>query len=811
MLPTFHMSAGNPRQAGKSRVIHLLTIVALLALWALPLWSSVSTVPTASAQSGEDLPMPVAPFGTHPRLLITQTTVDEVLKPRAASNVPAWGLLSDYVNSGDPEEDAEWAADSALRSLAVAWLVTGDLRYAERAKRVMAGLINRIEAHPVMQGSEGGIDGQLLEDVAALAVGFDWMYHALTTDDRANVQDTLWRASKRLRDPEADIDGIIWVNGQLSAFGNYDARWLWALTATALALWGEHENAPALMDFCREVLTGTVIPALDLQQGGAWAEGPVYGFIAVWPKVQTALAWWTAAGENYFAATRWWYDRLAYDLFLYHPSNTTTYNAEWGEPMHSYPSIIGDSERYHPAVAYGRAQDLLLAAVFRGFEYANWMAWFLRQPPDSLPRWMAIEEFLWRDPLWLGAPPTLTTWVAPYNGHVFMRSHWINDQGRLDPSATYVSFNAGDHLAYHQFFDQGNFTIFHDGADLVVRSGVYSGDGTSDHDANYYVRSIAANTLLICDLAETFDGIRPNSEREVWFNDCGQRSLRPASRTAVNVDVLMENWRAYDTGSITRLGELNAASGAATYIRADLTGAYNSTLYTTPDNRAKVSSVIRELVYVRPGTVVVADRIVTTYPTYAPFAIFHFQTKPAPNGIFYGTLVNDSALYMQNLLPNSTVRLVEGFEVAGQMIDQSWGEPASNTFEIDPYGYFRLEIAPSAPNLDYWFLTVFHAQNAGDPPPAEGVLVPGDQLRGVILGDTQVMFDLTPDDARDVTEGRFQVGTDVQTLLITGLQPDTVYRVTAGGNAGGSYAANAAGMLALVGLPPGMITISREP
>jgi hypothetical protein len=757
------------------------------------------------AQEESDIPLPVAAFGAHPRLLITQVYVNQTLKPRAQAGAETWAALAAYVQSGDPEEDAAWTPDAALRSLAVAWLVTGDGSYADRAEAMMVGLVNRIESHPAMS-ADGGFDGAFMEDVAALAVGYDWMYHALSEDDRQVLRDTLWRAAKRLRNPTADTSGVIWIDDQLSAFGNYEPRWLWALTAVGLALWTEHEDAATLLEFCRQTLTNTFIPALDIQEGGAWAEGPVYGFIANWPKVQTALAWWTAAGENYFDDTAWWYDRLAYDLFLYHPAQVHTYNEDWGDPMPGYPSIIGDSERYHTAFVYGRAQDLLLQAVFDGTEHADWMAWFLRQPLGAMPDWMVVEEFLWRDLGWPGIPPTSATWFAPYNGHVFMRSNWIDSAGQLDTTATYVSFNAGDRLAYHQFYDQGNFTIFHNGEELVVRSGVYSGDGTSDHDANYYVRTIAANTILVCDLAENFDGIRPNGERDVWLNDCGQRSMSPASRTAINTDYLVENWRAYDTGSITRFAE----AGDVTYLRADITGAYNSTLYTSTDNRAKVTAVIREFVYWRPGTVIISDRIVLPYPAFTPLAVFHFQTEPTPSGLFFGSLVRESAIYMQNLKPNSRVTMVPGFDVGGQTVDKSWGEPVSNNFERDPYGFFRLEISSGQPDLDHWFLTAFIAQDASDPPPPAGLLVLGDTMRGTAIGKVQVMFDLTPEDEQDVTEATFQIAPGVEYTLVTGLVPGVTYVVEGEGRTAQTFATGDAGTILIPDAPPGGVRVTVQ-
>lgn len=758
-------------------------------------------------EAAEDtLPLPVASFGEHPRLLITNDYVNDTLRARANANADTWQAFLAYVSSGEVDEDASWTAGTSLRSLALAWQVTGEIQYADRAKAVMVTLANRIESHPAL-AEFAGFDNQLMEDTAALAVGYDWLHGTFSDADRDAITTTLWRAAQRMLDPNADAEGVIWVGGQLMAFGNYEPRWLWALTATALALWGEHEGAPALMDTCREILTETITPALDLQEGGAWAEGPVYGFIANWPKVQTALVWWTAAGENYFDDTAWWYNRLAYDMFLYHPAQTTAYREEWGDPMPSYPSIIGDSERYHAIYVMGRAQDALLTTVFAGYEYADWMTWYLRQAASGqMAAWFASEEFLWRDPDRLGLPPSTTTWIAPYNGHVFMRNNWLNEGNELDTSATYVSFNAGDRLAYHQFYDQGNFTIFHNGADLLVRSGVYSGDGTSDHDANYYVRTIAGNTLLICDLAENFDGIRPNGDRDIWLNDCGQRSMDPASRTAINVDYLVENWQAYDTGSITRFGEI----GEVTYMRADITGAYNSTVYTTPDNRAKVSAVIRELVYWRPGVVLVSDRVVLTYPSYTPLAVFHFQNEPAPTGLFYGSLVGNSAIYMQNFKPGSIVSAVQGFQVAGQEVNTAWGEPISNNFERDPYGYFRLEIAPGQPNPDHWFLTGFTVQDAAQPAPPEGLLVIGDTVRGAAMGSVQVVFDLMPEDGRDVTSTLFQVGPDVEYTLVTGLQPGAAYQVIGDAGYQQELIADDAGLILISGAPPGGVQVTVQ-
>lgn len=793
-----------------ARIIAGLLIAALLVPLSMPGLRLPPPTPS-SAHAQEGVPLPTANLGAHPRLLITQEYLDDVLIPRARAQSGGWVAFADYVESGAPEADARWTPSTAVRSLALAYLINRDPDYARRARQVMVQMVNTIETAPVMTG-DGGPDGAFFDSVAGLALGYDWVYDALTDSDRAVLGDVLWRAASRLRDPDMDPAGIIWRAGELKAFSSDQARWLWALTATALALRGERSEAALLLDYCRTVLAETVIPALELQEGGAWSEGPVGGFTGVWAHTQTALALWTATGENVFDDTRWWYDRLAYNMFLNHPTPQPA-GDQSGNLIMGYPSIIGDSERYNPAAGYGRAQSLLLSVVFEGYEHARWMAWYLRETPP-LPGWLAVDEFLWRDPDQTGMPPPTQTWIAPYNGHVFMRSQWAAPGGELDPTATYVSFNAGDRLSERQFYDSGSFTIAHTDDDLLVRSGVYSGSGASDHDANYYGRSIAANTILICDLAEIFDGIRPNAERDVYLNDCGQRGTQPSPGTAINVDYLVANWRAYDTGSLLRTG----TTGGATYVRADLTGAYNSSLYTTPGNRAKVSAVIRELIYWRPGIVIVSDRVVTTYPAYTPLDVFHFQTEPQPEGVFFRSVVGDSALYLQNLRPDSLLTVVSGYQVAGQVIDRSWGEPVGNAFETEAYGPWRLEISPNDPALEHWFMTVFVAQPAVNAAPAPGQLVLGDGVRGVVRGEVEVIVDPAPEDNADVTEAAFQIprpdqnaGIAVRSLLVTGLTPNADYQFTGEGVYRLTITASSAGMVLLPDPPPGIMRLAQAP
>jgi hypothetical protein len=190
--------------------------------------------------------------------------------------------------------------------------------------------------------------------------------------------------------------------------------------------------------------------------------------------------------------------------------------------------------------------------------------------------------------------------------------------------------------------------------------------------------------------------------------------------------------------------------------------------------------------------------------------VFHFQTEPTPNGLFFGSLVGDAAVYMQNLKPNSRVSMVPGYQVGGQTVEESWGELATNDFENTLYAPYRLEIVPAEPDLDNWFLTTFIAQDAADPAPTEGLLVAGDTMRGVVRGTVQVMFDLTPGDEIDVTDATFQIGPTVEYILVTGLMPGAAYRIETVGSATQTLNATEAGMLVISGLPAGAVHVVAE-
>jgi len=79
-------------------------------------------------------------------------------------------------------------------------------------------------------------------------------------------------------------------------------------------------TAPALRDNDLALLE-------RIAAGGGWPEGMIYDWIANWPRVKALEAWRTATGEDLFASTACYRERLGY-LLLHRwpglPTNTAS-------------------------------------------------------------------------------------------------------------------------------------------------------------------------------------------------------------------------------------------------------------------------------------------------------------------------------------------------------------------------------------------------------------------------------------------------------------------------------------------------------
>ncbi len=477
-------------------------------------WEFELTVTNDLSESASDqvhLRLLSLPAG-HPRIYLTPEKLG-ALQARAVLTNTRWTQLVDYADYNSDEY--------SMHADALVGAITGQAAYCNDA------IATALTLTDTFYSSSGG----------SVALVYDWCYAHLTSQQRTSLLDYFeaWANASH------DNDSPGW--------GNYWPRFGYSYALMGLATYGDSPHAQEWLDEFRYNRYRDIdLPLLDrIAAGGAWPEGMIYDWIANPPRIQALEAWRTAAGEDLFQSSAWYQERLGYILLHRWPGLME----QWGDLFHPYVST-GDTERNRGSIAnYERIMALILIERFPNDALARQLQAYLAAPPtDNSMGFMYHAEFLWFNPDQPAQTPTLLTHYAQGTGALFMRSAWPSGAADTDASATYLTFQSGDHFSYHQHFDQNSFTLFKRG-DLAVDSGVYSGDGLSYHDQNYYVRTIAHNTLLVYNPLESFHAARPDAVS----NDGGQRPVHPASRSPTSIDYFDEHAVHYDTGDMVHLGQ----------------------------------------------------------------------------------------------------------------------------------------------------------------------------------------------------------------------------------------------------------------
>lgn len=668
-----------------------------------------------------------------PRIYLTPSRL-AALKARALPSNPRWVQLKEEADQSDGQMNAK----------ALAWQITGNTAYCDQAAALALEEIASPYDWPTKAGD--------------LALVFDWCHDCLSAQQ-------ITRFIEYFNDWGDDIP----KGEDVPGWGNYWPRYGYSYALMGLATYGDNSRAGEWLDEYRQrrYKNNDLLLLEHIAEGGAWPEGAVYDWIANWPRVKAIEAWRTAAGEDLFASTGWFRDRLGYMLLHHWPGQAE----EWGESYRPYLST-GDGERNRGSMAnYGRIMALILVGRYSDDPLASQLQAYLAAPPaNSSKDFLCHEEFLWFDPNLESKTPQRLTHYAPGTGTLFMRSDWPDGAADTITSPTYATFQCGDHFTYHQHYDQNSFTLFKY-ADLAVDSGVYSGDGLSNHDINYYVRTIAHNTLVVNNPLEDFSSARPDASSI----DGGQRSMYPASRSPSTLEYFQQYITQYDTGRIHRFQD----DVYFTYALGDATNAYNNPVYNQTMNTgldgnvAKVSMFQREFVYLRPQTngasdyLVIFDRVGVTQAAFSgenTKILFHTMNEPVVNGTAAGisagetlytgadlatAISGNGKLFMKFLLPvQRRIRKVGGrgikaFWVFDANYDWHWDSDEiqprpSTSYDDVPYGEWRLELEPADTALEHNFLTVLHPAKTSNDAMPETILVKTTAMAGAHISDSSL-------------------------------------------------------------------------
>jgi hypothetical protein len=505
-------------------------------------------------------------------------------------------------------------------------------------------------------------------------------------------------------DRQAMID---WMNAHLAsyttdetAFHNSTLSKILCYLKIAYATWGENPKAPEFRDYAiKKLYEGKVVPILlRFGQGGGFTE---CGWYSRGSLMHLASAMELARRFEHYdgfqKAPQFYYQRLAYEMHQPYPGL-------WLYGCERYAMEGDGADTYGGFSEHPRTLRTILAQYFRGSELSRYVASKRRQGSNPQAR---LVDFLWdyqeESPKPLDDFPL--SHIATGIGKVYARSDW-------SPDASWLRFECGDYWCGHQHFEAGNFEIFRY-EPLATESGEYY-DYTSNHDVNWLLRTIAHNCLLVYVPGEQWKNLR-DGDRNPHANDGGQ---------AAKWDWTKDNLPAWDKQRADfERGDIVAFEdhGDYLYVAGDATAAYS------PE---KLRSWVRQIVFLRPHTFVIFDRVVSTKPEYEKTWLLHMKNEPALSGNTITIANGKGAAVVQTLLPeHPKTGKIYGYTYGGQTF-----APVSDRLR-ESSNLWRVEVKPSAPAREDLFLHVVFT-DAVQPT----ALLQQDGAVGARIGDALVLF-----------------------------------------------------------------------
>ncbi len=587
----------------------------------------------------------------HPRLLGSKQELKDLAKERAQAYQRVVAVARQ--SGGDDY--------SRMISMALVCAIDEDKALGQAAVEKAMKYVNG----PIRQGHT-----TFGTDLALCALVYDLCYDCWTAEQRRQCHEYMNRTV------EANVR---------SETGVFHNGWYgyknWGIGLACYATYYENARAPEFLHVLEEDWHTRAAPALELAgAGGGWAEGYYTNYFLYEWLFFCEVARHCAGADYYADAPLFFRHRAVASMFETYPG-IGTYNSRRSIPM-------GDSG----GRTFGGDRDKVLSARrilvnhFRDDPEHQAVHAFNETTPRSGVGAYAYKDFLWRDTTTKKADlgSFRLSHVSPGPGYVYARSSWNDD-------ATYFFFKCGDRFTSHQHLDVGHFLIYKY-EELAGDGGHYDEFGTP-HDVNYHLRTLAHSTILVYDPAETWPGIRAGT---VTGNDGGQHHNWPHHNgvAADPAQWLLER-NLYDIADVLAFED----TGAYVYVAGDCTRAYSP---------KKLSSFTRQIVFLRPGTFVIFDRVSATKPEFKKTWLLQAMKPPVAASGHLVVTDGKGRLFLQTLLPeNPQIRLAGGADL------YTYGghsyPPARNT---GPAPECRIEISPSVPSTTDYFLHVLTATDA---------------------------------------------------------------------------------------------------
>ncbi len=444
----------------------------------------------------------IANMPAHPRIFVTPDTLDEFRARRNTAAREAWAdikysadaslqvelpalelrpLPEDpgtsrkqvfYLQDGEPMVPAGLdngdfsVAASRANKLSLAYLISGDERYADAAKRWMLFVAPmRMDYHLEDRGQHDTVVYNYEYGLKGVALAYDRLYDRLTEDERRRVLDHIVYHCD---------NAYTWVHDRLKLHLNYQnshgQQCMHALLTTVLAVADENEQTAQWADWLIRQYVNRI--AWGAEDGG-YTEGQTYSH-----KFQFILeglaALRTATGIDVFVKPRL---RNAGDFWMYCMSLNYWWN-HWGDVYSLLIPVPGASADTYIS--------RFLASV-TGNPYVTWWSDTVVGNPRHVPLWYLSS-----------------TGIEPKPPVDIAQARLFPDVGQLaaydrfyDHHSARIFFRSSPWgSASHSHADQNGFVIHAGGEIMACDSGYYTYYGDTYH-RQFSVTTAAHNSILV--------------------------------------------------------------------------------------------------------------------------------------------------------------------------------------------------------------------------------------------------------------------------------------------------------------------------
>ena len=388
-----------------------------------------------------------------------------------------------------------------------------------------------------------------------------------------------------------------------------------------------------------------------------------------------------------------------------------------------------------------------------------------------------IFDVLWRDyTIEPKSPETLP--LTKYSGTPY---GWMIARTGWDKNSVIAEMKINEHfVGNHQHMDGGAFQIYYKGP-LAIDAGAYhgtSGGYNSAHNKNFFKRTVAHNSLLVFDPNEKFASWNYGGTDKTEFadNDGGQRMPGDRWETCRSfADLLSDE---YTTGQVLAHGiGGDYMAPEYSYLSGDITKAYSD----------KVKEVKRSFVFLNlksekvPAAMVVFDKVVSKNAEFKKHWLLHSIEQPqvSENGIIIKrTKDGDSGMLSNTVLLPAKENL--DMQVIGGKGKEFWvnGTNYANAPQAgrpDPRnerGEWRVEVSPSAPANEDYFLNVIQVADNNCNELHKASLLRGENLVGAVIADRIVTFSKDGEQINGKAEMDVQ-GNGTFKFVMTNMKPGT--------------------------------------